>query len=74
MDIVTTLNFFDKFHANHKRTCGAERLDVDAQAGEGTGAIRLILACPTCHNTISGSVQRHEWPQVVDLLSDRKRN
>jgi hypothetical protein len=72
MDVVTVLNFFDIFHANHKRTCGAERLDVSAD--RESDAVRVTLACPSCEKTITSAIPFHDWPKIAELLSDKKRN
>jgi hypothetical protein len=70
MDVVTTLSFFDKWFAWHKVNCGVAGTDVTIERGDES--TRLKLTCPTCRNTISGSVSDTDWSQVVQLLKPEK--
>ncbi len=72
VDYLTVLHFFDTFHANHKRTCGAERLDVAAD--QESGAVAVKLSCPICSNTVRGTIRNEDWPHVCAVLNPKKQN
>ena len=71
MDVVTTLTFFDKWRACHQETCG-EHPNVSTERDDD--ALRVILACPVCTNTISGAIRERDWPTVVALLDKKKQS
>ncbi len=68
MDVIQVLTFFDHFHAKHRRTCGVDHLDIDSERPTDS-TIRLVLICPQCRHTVSGSIDDSDWPQAVQLLA-----
>jgi hypothetical protein len=71
MDVSQTLTFFDRFQANHKKTCGTEKLEVSFER-PSESATTIVLACPVCGDTIRGSVSDTDMPQVIQLLKPEK--
>ena len=72
MDVATILSFFDRFHANHKTSCGVIDLDVSAERDEN--GTTLALKCPTCQSTVKGSVRDADMWQLSQLMNPKKAN
>lgn len=72
MDVVTTLNFFDRWFEGHKVTCRVSRVNVSTE--RDVERTRVKLACPMCRNTISGTISTHDWPPVEALLSKERQS
>jgi cytochrome c-type biogenesis protein CcmH/NrfF len=65
-EIVTTLTVFDTWFAQHKTSCGVQRVKVSTERDDAR--VTVILSCPVCGNTIRGSLRESDWPEVVELL------
>jgi hypothetical protein len=74
MDVATTLRFLDKWFANHRTTCGVERVDVSVEPEEQASVMVIVLSCPKGRNTIHGLIGDHELPQVIKLFAEKKRD
>jgi hypothetical protein len=70
MDVVTTLNWFDKFFAVHQARCAITRLDVskERESGETT----MILTCRKRGWRVRWNIA--DPPHVVALLDERKQS
>ena len=75
MDVITTLTFFDRFHAHHQTTCGATRLSVSFEHRWPEEELMFVtLACPGCGRTISGAISNTDLLSVGALLEEGKAN
>ncbi len=73
MDATTLLSFFDTWFAGHKRSCGMTRLDVATESGyeDDPNSRTIRVTCPTCGNSVSGTIGGNDWRDVIARLHER---
>jgi hypothetical protein len=70
MATTALLALFDHFSNHHKARCAVDSVLVEFDRRQSS--TRVLLMCPRCRKTISGSIAEVDEPAVTQLLSPPK--